>query len=100
GAEVRERDPAVEIFGERLQVNVGGIHVIVDVVKGVARDVAVRDHHGAQSVFFCGEANINHVFGPDGGFVVGESDGGAAVANREAHHVLRGNVGRMHLVGS
>ena len=33
GLQVGQRDLAVEVLGERLQVDVGGINVVVDVVE-------------------------------------------------------------------
>ena len=48
--QVRQRDFGVEIFGEGLQVDVGGVDVLVNVEEGLARDVAVGHHHGVQAV--------------------------------------------------
>src|SRR6476660_2995786 len=42
--QVCERDLAVEILGEGLQVDIGRVDVIIDIVESFAGDVAVRDH--------------------------------------------------------
>ena len=83
GLQMRQRDSAVKFLGEGFQVHVRGVHVIVDIVKGFARDVAVGDHHRAQPGFLRGVANIDHVLAPNRRLVVGEGDGRATVLNRQ-----------------
>src|SRR5487761_239195 len=97
---MRERDFAVEVFGEGLQINIGGINVIVNVVKGFARDVAVRHHNGFQSALVGDGANIDDVFGPDGRLVIGESDRRAPVVDCKLYDLLGFEMRRMDLVAA
>ena len=71
---MRERDSPVEIFGERFEVDVGCIDMVVDVVKRFMSDIAVRDHHGVQAVLAGGVADVDDVLAPDGRLVVGEGE--------------------------
>ena len=48
--EVREGGLAVKILGERFQVHIRGINMIVNIVKGLACDVAVAHHHRFEPV--------------------------------------------------
>ena len=91
---MRQRDATVEIFGKGFQVDIGGVDVVVDVVEGFARDVAVGDHHSFDAVFFRGAANVDDVFAPDGRLVVGEGDRRAAVADGEHNDVFGRHVAR------
>jgi hypothetical protein len=88
GLEMGERDFAVEILGEGFEVNVGSVNVVVDVVESFARDVAVGDHDGFEAVGLGGFADVNDIFAPDGGFVVGEGDGIAAVLLGEERNLF------------
>jgi hypothetical protein len=96
--EVRQRGFAVEGFGEGFQVDVGCVDVVVDVVESFVGDVAVGDHDGFQAVLFRGLADIDDVLAPNGGLVVGEGDGVAAVLQGEQRNVLWGHLLRVHLV--
>lgn len=98
GLEVGERDLAIEIFGERFEVHIGGIDVVVDVVESFAGDVAVGDHDGFQAVKFGGFANVDDVFAPDGGLVVGEGDGVAPVLEGKLGDVFGRDVARVNLI--
>jgi len=98
GLQMGEGDFAVEIFGEGFEVDVGGINVVVDVVEGFAGDVAVGDHDGFEAVRLGGFADVNDVLAPDGGLVVGEGDGIAAVLQGEEGNLLRREVLGVELV--
>src|SRR5208337_3322166 len=98
GLEMGEGEFAVEIFGEGFEVDVGGVNVVVDVVEGFAGDVAVGDHDGSKAVGLSGFADVNNVFAPDGGFVVGEGDGIAAVLQGEERNLFGGKVLGVDLV--
>src|SRR5271157_753895 len=91
-------DFAVEVFGEGFEVDVGGINVIVNVVEGFAGDVAVGDHDGFEAVEFGGFADVNDVFAPDGGFVVGEGDGMAAMPEGEEGNFFGRKVAGVDLI--
>ena len=88
GLEMGEGELAVEIFGEGFEVDVGSVNVVVDVVEGFAGDVAVGDHDGFEAVELGGFADVNDVFAPDGGFVVGEGDGITAVLQGEKRNLF------------
>jgi len=92
GLQMGESDFAVEIFAEGFEIDVGGVNVVVDVVEGFAGDVAVGDHDGFEAVKLGGFADVNDVFAPDGGFVVGEGDGTAAVLQSEERNLFGGEM--------
>lgn len=92
GLEMGERDFAVEVFAEGFEVDVGSVNVVVDVVEGFAGDVAVGDHDAFEAVELGGFADVNDVFAPDGGFVVSEGDGIAAVLQSEKRHLFGGKM--------
>ena len=73
--------------------------MVVNIVKGFASDVAVGDHHRSQRHALGGAANVDDVFAPDGGLVIGEGDGRAAVMQGEQRHVFGRHMGGMHLIG-
>jgi len=86
---MREGDFAVEILGEGLEVHVGGVDVVVDVVESFVSDVTVGDHDGFQTVGFGGFADVDDVFAPDGGLVVSESDRIAMIFPGKQRNLLR-----------
>ena len=98
GREVGERDFAVEIFRERFEVDVGGVDVVIDIVKGFPGDIAICDHDGFQAVGPGGFADVADVFAPDRGFIVGEGNGVAAIFEGESGDVLGREVARLNLI--
>ncbi len=97
--QVRQRDPAVEVLRERLQVHVRRIDVVVDVEEGLPGDVAVGDHHQVQALGPGRLGDVHHVLAPDGGLVVGAGDRRAAVLLRHRHHLFGLQPLGVHLVG-
>ena len=97
--QMRERDLAVERFGERLQIDVGGINVAVDVEECLARDVAVRHHHGVQAGVVRLARDVDDVLAPDGRLVVGERQMRRVMLQRDVHHMLRAQAQRVDLIG-
>ena len=93
-----QRNFPVEVFGERFQVHVRGVHVIVNIVKRFPRDVAVRHHHRFQPIRFCRFANVHNVFAPNRRLVVGERHGRTIVFSREQRNFFRRNGLRMNLI--
>ena len=100
GLEMRQRDFSVEIFREGFQIHVGGVNVVVDVVKRVVGDVAVGDHHGVQPVLFRRRANVNDVLAPNGRLVVGERQRRTAVLDGQQDDIFRRHVRGVDLVGA
>jgi len=98
--EMRQRNFAVEILGEGFQIHIRCIDVIVNVVKGFARDVAVRHHRRFQAVFVRDVANVDDVFGPDGRLVVSERDRGAAMVDGKFDDLLRFEMRGVHLIAA
>ena len=88
GLQMGEGDFAVEVFAKGFEIDVGGVNVVVDVVEGFVSDVAVGDHDGFKAVKLGGFADVNDVFAPDGGFVVGEGDGITAVLLGEERNLF------------
>src|SRR5580700_18220 len=72
--------------------------MIVDVVEGFVGDVAVSDHDGFEASGFGGFADVDDVLTPDGGFVVSEGDGIAAVFFCENRNVFGWDVFRADLI--
>ncbi len=93
-----QRDFAIEIFGEGFEVDIGGIDVIVDVVEGFAGDVAVGDHDGFQAEGTSCFADVDHIFPPDGGFVIGEGERGAFVSASKEGNFFGRDMPGMNLV--
>ena len=100
GLEVGERGFAVEIFGERFEVDICGVNVIINIMEGFAGDVAVRNHDALKAVGCGGGADIDDVLAPDGRLVVGEGEGIAALLEGEQRNILRRNFLRADLVGA
>src|SRR5438445_1049738 len=100
GLEMSERDLPVKVFGERFQIDVGRVHIIVDIVEGLARDVAVADHHSSQTSFPGGAANVHDVFAPNRRLVIGKRDRRTAVTQRELRHIFGGNMGGVDLIAA
>ena len=98
GLQMCERDTAVEAFREGLEVHIRGVHMVIDIVEGLARYIAVGDHHRADPRFTGGVADIDNVFAPDRRLVISERDRRAAVADRQRDDVFRRNVRRVNLV--
>jgi len=98
--EMRQRDFAVELFGEGFQVDVGGVDVIVNIVKGFARDIAVRHHDGFQAALVSHGANVDDVLGPDGGLVIRKRNRGAAVVDREFDDLRGFEMRGVHLIAA
>jgi hypothetical protein len=98
GLEMRERDFSVELLGEGFEVHVGRVNVGIDIPEGFMRDVAVGDHDGFEAVRLGGAADVNDVLAPDGGLVVGEGEGVAAVLESQKRHIFRRNRLRVNLV--
>ena len=95
---MREGNFAVKLFGEGLEVDVGGVNVAVDILERFARDVAVGDHDCFQAEGFGGFADVDDVFTPDGRFVVGEGNGVAAIFYCEERDFLGGKVFGVDLI--
>src|SRR5258708_31373340 len=97
---MRQCNLSVEILGKGLEVHVGSVDVVVNVVKSVVGYVSVGDHHGLQTVLSSRLANVDDVFAPDGRLVVSERDGLAAIFQSQQRHVFRRNMLRSHLIGA
>src|SRR6266404_4058396 len=96
---MREGGAAVESLRESFEVHVGGVHVVINIVEGFACNVAVGDHYGGDACFPGGVTDVDDVLCPDCRFVVGEGDGGTAVADRQSDDVFRRDVRRPDLIG-
>ena len=71
---VGQGDLRIELLGEALQVNVGGIDVLVDIEEGLAGDVAVGDHHIVESGGMRFARDVDDVLAPDRRLVIGERE--------------------------
>ena len=100
GLEMGKRDLPVEVFAEGFQVDVGCVHVVIDIMESLAGDVAITDHYGAQAVFAGSATDIHHVFAPDRRFVIGKRDRGAAVAQGELGHIFGRDMRGMDLIAA
>lgn len=98
GSEMGESGAGVETFGEGLEVHVGGVNVVVNIVERFAGDVAVGDHDGAKAVFPGEGGDVDDVFAPDGGLIVGEGDGGTGIGECQGDNILGRDVGGANLV--
>ena len=67
----------VEGFGEALEVDIGGVHVAVELRPGLGRDVARRHRHALDAERGARLGDVDGVFVEDHRIVVGEGDGPA-----------------------
>src|ERR1700682_1807530 len=95
---MRQGNLSIKIFRERLKVDVGGIDMIVNVVKRLASYVPIGDHHRFQPVILRRPANVDNVLAPDGRFVISESNRLATVLEGKQRHIFRRNALRAHLI--
>jgi len=77
--EVRVGDLAIELLGERLQVDVRGVHDLEERPAGLRCDVAGGDGDRLDAPLAAGLRGVDGVLGPDHRVVVGEGDALAAV---------------------
>src|SRR2546427_7442714 len=96
---MRQRNLPVKVLGKGLEVHIGSVDVVVNVVEGVVGNVTVRDHHRLQAIFPRLSADVDDVFAPDGRLVIREGEGIATVFQRQERHIFRRNMLRMHLIG-
>ena len=92
---MRQRNLPVKVLGKGLEVHIGSVDVIVNVVEGIVGDVTVRDHHRLQAIFPGLSADVDDVFAPDGRLVIREGEGIATVFQRQERHIFRRNMLRM-----
>ena len=78
GREVRTGEPEVELLGERLQIDVGGVHFRVELAPRFGVDVARRHGHGLEAVRVARVRRVERVLGKDHRVVVGERHARAA----------------------
>src|SRR6516162_5126196 len=70
--QMTDTDLAVEVFGERLQVDVGGVDVPVELGAGLPTHVSGRHRDGFDAQVVAGVGDISSVLPEDGRVVVGE----------------------------
>ena len=78
--QVADAELVVELVGEGLEVDVGGIHDGEEFARRLAVDVAGGDGDVADALLAAGERGVDGVFGEDDRVVVGVGDGVGAVA--------------------
>ncbi len=67
-------DLVIELFGEGLQVDVGGIHGFEEFVSWLRTDLSCCHRHCADPKFVAGVGDVDGVLQKDDGIVVGEGD--------------------------
>ena len=77
--QVRAGELYVELFGEPLQIDVGRIHLRVELAPRLRVHVARGHRHGLDSPFATGVGDVHRVLREDDRVVVGERDAAAAV---------------------
>src|SRR6266540_4019758 len=70
--EVARADPVVEVLGERLEVDVGGVHVRVQLTPGGRLDVPGGDRDRLDTAPVAGVGHVRGIFQEDRRIVVGE----------------------------
>ena len=78
----------VEVLRERLQVDVGRVHVAVDLGPRFGRDVAGGDEDVLQTGLASDASDVDRVLRPDHRIVVRVRDPGTSRAQSERHDVL------------
>ena len=69
---------AIELVGEALQIDVGGVHRFVERRPGGLGDIAGGDRHGLDAQGMARLGRVDGVFRPDDRIVVGKGDAAAA----------------------
>ena len=88
GAELATADLAVEALGECLEIDVGGVHVTVEVAPWLGADVAGGHRHRLDAELVAGLRGVDRVLEENGGVVVGERHAAAAEPRRGARQEL------------
>jgi hypothetical protein len=88
--QVTTTDVAVEVLGERLEVDVGGVHRGEELAARLRLDVPGGDGNGVDAALVARGGDVDGVLHEDDGVVVGERDRTAPVRHRGA----RNGVGR------
>ncbi len=80
----------VEIIGEGFQIDIRGIHVLVEVGSSFGGDVPRSDGYGSDALLVARLRDINRVFCKDDGIVVSKGDRSAAKSPSLIGNVFRG----------
>ena len=99
GFEPAPADPAVEVLGKGLQVNISGGHQGRKFPKRLLVDVAAGVHRVFNAELTGQLRSIVHVLVKDGGFGVSVGNGPAFIEERLPHHVLRAEIVIVRLFG-
>ena len=70
--------PLVEVLAERLEVDVGGVHVVEELAPRLGEDLARGDGDRRDTELVAGARHVDRVLEEDHGVVVGEGDAAAA----------------------
>ncbi len=89
GREVRTGEPEVELLGERLQIDIGGVHFRIELAPRFGVDVPRRHGHGLEAARVARVRRVERVLGEDHRIVVRERHARAAGRQRG----LRNRVG-------
>ena len=82
GLQVRAGELEVKVFGERLQVHIGGVHLGEKFPPRQLMDVARRDRHGLKTQRVAGVGRVHGVLGKNHRVVVGKGHTLAAMIAR------------------
>jgi hypothetical protein len=98
--EVRGGELLIELLGEALEINVGGVHLGVEVGARLGVDVAGGDGDALYAEGAAGIGGVHRVLGEDHRVVVGKRDGLGALADCGAGDLLGAGLGgeRVHLL--
>ena len=88
GLEMREGDAVVELLGEPLQVDVGGVDVLEELRARLGRHVARRHEDVREPRRVCRAGDVDDELGPDDGIVVGIGDARATGTEGERDDLL------------
>jgi len=88
--ELGATDAGVEVFGEAFEIDVGGVHVLVEFLAGFGADVSGGDGDGVDVQVAASFGDIDGVFEKDGRIVIGKGYAGALVIFGDSSDFFRG----------
>src|SRR5580658_2775188 len=88
----------VETLRESFEIDVGSVDMVIDIVKCLVGNVAVRNHYRFQPVFLRSLTNIDNILAPDSRLVIRERQRIATMLEGQQRNLFRRNMLGPHLI--
>src|ERR1700675_3459281 len=89
---MRKGSLPVETLREGFEIDVGSVDMVIDIVKRLVGNVAVRNHYRFQPVFLGSLTNIDDILAPDSRLVISERQRIATMLERQQRNIFRRNM--------